>query len=204
MTRSDRPLFSEDTGNRDAAWVRATLEGDTEAFGRLVLAYERQAVSIAYRLLGNTHDAMEVAQEGFLRAFRSLGRLKEPTRFGPWIMRIVSNLALNIRRARRSASTVALDEQRVAEGAASGRDEPAITSVGPDHRAESRELQDAIDAALGKLPERQRLALVLFAIEGWPQKDIAAMLECSLETVKWNVFRARRRLRADLGDLVAG
>ena len=204
MTRSHRPLFSDATGERDAVWVRAALAGDTEAFGQLVEAYQQQAVSTAYRLIGNTHDAMEVAQEAFLRAFRSLGRLKKPTRFGPWMMRIVSNLSLNARRSRRSGSTVTLDEQRGTERTTRRQGEPVTTSVSPDRQALDRELQAAIDAALDSLPDKQRLALVLFTIEGWSQKDIAAMLECSLETVKWNVFQARKRLREELGDVMTG
>jgi len=202
MTRSDRPLFSEDTGERDAAWVQAALAGESGAFGRLVEAYERRVVSTAYRLLGNSDDAMDIAQEAFLRAFRSLGRLKKPGRFGPWLMRIVTNQSLNARRSRRSGSTVTLDERRGTAGRTSGDGEPGTTAFGPDRQVESRELQAAIDAALDTLPEKQRLALVLFTVEGWAQKDIAALLECSLETVKWNVFQARRRLRQRLAGVM--
>lgn len=202
MSRSDGPSFSEDTGERDAGWVRSALGGDRDAFGRLVDAYQRRAVAVAYRLLGNSDDAAEVAQEAFLRAYRSLSRLKEPTRFGPWLLRIVSNLSLNARRGRRSGSTVTLDEQRGTEGVTGGSGEPVVTSLGPDRRLEGRELQTALDAALDTLPERQRIALVLFTIEGWPQKEIAELLDCSLETVKWNVFQARKRLKEQLGDML--
>jgi RNA polymerase sigma-70 factor (ECF subfamily) len=65
-------------------------------------------------------------------------------------------------------------------------------------------MQEALDAALATLPEKQRLSLVLFTIEGWAQKDIAEFLECSIENVKWNVFQARRRLRDMLGDMLEG
>lgn len=116
MTRPERPLFSEDTGRRDAAWVQAAVAGDTQAFSSLVEAYQRPAVSKAYRLLGNSEDAAEVVQEAFLRAYRALGRLNEPSRFGPWLMRIVSNLSLNARRSRKSAATLSLDEERGTEG----------------------------------------------------------------------------------------
>lgn len=201
MTELKQPLFTEETGARDAAWVAKALGGDAEAFGRLVGVYERPAVGTAYRLLGNMADAQEVVQEALLRAYRSLARLKEPTRFGPWLLRIVSNLSLNARRARRSG-IVPLDEQRGTEGATGGGGEPVVSGFGPDRHAESRELQEAIDVALAKLPEKQRMALVLFTIEGWPQKDIAELLECSLETVKWNVFQARKRLRDQLGDML--
>ena len=83
MTQSARPLFTEDTGKRDAAWVADALAGDKDAFGRLVEAYQRAAGSTSYRLLGNRDDASEIAQEAFLRAYRSLNKLKDPTRFGP-------------------------------------------------------------------------------------------------------------------------
>ncbi|HOW17732.1 MAG TPA: sigma factor, partial [Phycisphaerae bacterium] len=63
-------------------------------------------MSASYRLVGNIQDALEVSQDAFLRAYRSLGSLNEPARFGPWLMRIVSNLSLNFRRSRRSAMRV--------------------------------------------------------------------------------------------------
>ena len=202
MKPADRPLFTDESANRDAAWVRAVLAGDRDAFGQLVETYQRVALGTAYRLLSNSDDAQEVVQDAFLKAYRSLDRLKDPCRFGPWLLRIVSNLSLNARRSRRSG-TVALDEQQGLDGAAGGRDR-ATSAPSPGQQAEGRELQSRIDAALDQLPEKQRLALVLFAVEEWPQKDIAKLLECSLETVKWNVFRARQRLRGLLGDVIAG
>ncbi len=96
-----------------------------------------------------------------------------------------------------------LDEERGTEDSAENRGVTAVTSMTPDRQAEGRELQEALDAALEALPEKQRLALMLFTIEGWAQKDIAALLECSLETVKWNVFQARKKLRDRLGDMIA-
>jgi RNA polymerase sigma-70 factor, ECF subfamily len=201
MTDAKRPLFTEEAGRRDAEWVAMVLAGNADAFNRLVTAYERPAVATAYRFLGNSEDARDVTQDAFIRAYRSLPRLKDPTRFGPWLMRIVSNLSLNARRARRRA-TVPLDEQRGTDQARTGEGEPLVPGFGPDRHAESRELQEAIDVALARLPEKQRMALVLFTIEGWPQKDIAEVLECSLETVKWNVFQARKRLREYLGDAI--
>ncbi|GMU21047.1 MAG: RNA polymerase sigma factor [Phycisphaerae bacterium] len=203
MSRPERPLFTEDTGRRDAAWVEAAIAGDTSAFGRLVEAYQRPAVSKAYRLLGNSEDAAEVVQEAFLRAYRALKRLKDPHRFGPWMMRIVSNLSLNARRSRR-AGVVPLEEERGTAGVTTGEGEPVVAAFGPDSQAQGREMQEALDAALATLPEKQRLSLVLFTIEGWAQKDIAEFLECSIENVKWNVFQARRRLRDMLGDMLEG
>ncbi|GMV98536.1 MAG: RNA polymerase sigma factor [Phycisphaerae bacterium] len=202
MTSTERPLFTEDTGRRDADLVRAAIAGDNRSFGRLVEAYQRPAVSKAYRLLGNSEDAAEVVQEAFLRAYRALARLKEPARFGPWLMRIVSNLSLNARRSRKTSQTLMLEEERGTDGLTSGEGEPVVASFGPDAEAQGREMQRLLDEALAELPEKQRLSLVLFTIEGWAQKDIAEYLECSLENVKWNVFQARKRLREKLGELL--
>src|ERR1051325_4222090 len=178
MTESKQPLFTEESGARDAGLVAKILAGDSDAFGRLISVYERPAISTAYRLLGNSDDARDVCQEAFLRAYRSLSRLKEPTRFGPWLLRIVSNLSLNARRSRKSSANISLDEARGTEGATTGEGEAIVTSFSPDRHAESRELQEALDAALARLPEKQRLAVTLFTIEGWAQKDIANLLEC--------------------------
>jgi RNA polymerase sigma-70 factor (ECF subfamily) len=202
MTQSDRRSSTADKGERDAALVKATLEGDQGAFNELVEAYHRLAIGTAYRLLGNSDDAAEIAQDAFLRAYRSLGKLKEPAKFGPWLLRTVSNLSLNARRSKRRATIVAIDEQRGTDGTTDGSGEPVVSSIGPEKRAEGHELQEAIDAALEELPEKQRLALVLFTMEGWAQKDIAQLLDCSLETVKWSVFQARKRLREKLKDMM--
>jgi len=95
---------------------------------------------------------------------------------------------------------VALDEQWGAEGMKGADGEPVVADTGPERLAEGHELGQALDAALQQLPEKQRLALILFTIEGWAQKDIAALLDCSLENVKWYVFQGRKRLRELLGD----
>ncbi|NLX13923.1 MAG: sigma-70 family RNA polymerase sigma factor [Phycisphaerales bacterium] len=204
MTQVDRPLFTDEAGQRDAAWVQAALAGEAVAFERLVDLYQRPAVGSAYRLLGNRDDAQDIVQEAFLRAYRSLDRLKEPSRFGPWLMRIVCNLSLNARRSRGTRATVTLDEKQGTDDRSSEFGERTGGPLRPEQVASGKELQEAIDAALETLPEKQRLSLVLFTIEGWAQKDIADMLECSIENVKWNVFQARRRLRVQLGNLLPG
>lgn len=194
-----------DTNELDAAAVRRTLAGELAAFDELVNRYQKRAVSVAYRLVGNTHDAMEIAQDAFLRAFRSLRTLKEPGRFGPWLVRIVSNLSLNHRRSRRLwAHAGGLPEDDMLEGGASVRTAEGETSAAAGEwsldEAASSEMATKVRQAIDELPEKQRLALILFAIEGWPQRDVAEVLECSLETVKWNVFQARKTLKTKLAE----
>lgn len=175
--------------------------GDVEAFAGLVRAYQRRVLSVAYRLLGNAEDARDVSQDAFVRAFRSLSQLEDPSRFGPWLMRVVTNLALNFRRSRHLRSTVSLDDQpSFAGGVAEVR---RRTEAWEDETGTlSEELHAAISRAIDGLPERQRLALILFSVEGMPQKDVAQILECSIELVKWNVFQARRKLKEVLADFL--
>jgi RNA polymerase sigma-70 factor (ECF subfamily) len=75
-----------------------------------------------------------------------------------------------------------------------------LQGISPDASPASSELGAAIQRAIEALPDKQRLALVLFSIEGLPQKEVAAVLDCSVELVKWNVFQARKKLREALGD----
>lgn len=201
-TEEDRRAAEPVTaGPDDSQLVRRTLDGELSAFDVLVSRYEKRAVSAAFRLLGNVHDAMEVCQDAFLKAYRSLGSLKEPSRFGPWLIRIVSNLSLNYRRSRRSMASLpigdALEDASVEQGV---RTESRAAGQWSVSGVESGETTEEIARAIASLPEKQRLALVLFAIEGWPQKDVAEVLGCSLEAVKWNVFQARRTLKDKLAE----
>jgi RNA polymerase sigma-70 factor (ECF subfamily) len=192
----------EEAGRRlDAEAVSRTLAGQTLAYDGLIEKYQRRAVAVAYRLLGNIEDAKDVCQEAFLRAFRSLASLQERERFGAWLMRIVTNLSLNYRRGRRPSVSL------TGGGEGGGLEDRAVNlsprgtcdAAAPLQEAETRQ---AVTAAIESLPEQQRLALILFAIERLPQKEIAEILDCSVEMVKWNVFQARKKLRETLGDYI--
>jgi RNA polymerase sigma-70 factor (ECF subfamily) len=191
---------SEDGGSSDAKEVAAACSGEQDAFDRLVQRHQRRAVAVAYRLLGNIHDAADVAQNAFLRAYQSLSGLEDPSRFGPWLMRIVTNQALNFRRARRRTSALPLGD--ITEG----QEQPGVGSAGsaalpgPVSDTQTAELQSAVLRAIEELPEKQRLAFTLFSLEGLPQKEVAEVMECSIELVKWNVFQARKTLRRLLAD----
>ena len=175
-------------------------DGDAEAFGDLVRMYHKRAVSLAFRLLGNSADAADVSQDAFLRAFCSLPQLEDASRFGGWLMRVVANLSLNYRRSRASRFAGSLDDG--SELWADARRPATRRNVSASGEAEALpdELHDAVSAALERLPEGQRLALILFSVEGVPQREVADILECSVELVKWNVFQARKKLAAMLKD----
>jgi len=202
MSDAAKPgLQDADSAAQDAEAVSQTLAGDLKAFDQLIERYQRRAVAVAYRLLGNINDAMDVCQDAYVRAFRSLASIQDPKRFGSWLMRIVSNLALNFRRDRKQTLSLSIDDDGPGLSAGAIADERTFAggSAAGDS-LQTSELEQAINEAIAQLPEKQRLALILFAIEGLPQKEVAEILDCSLELVKWNVFQARKTLKDKLAE----
>jgi RNA polymerase sigma-70 factor (ECF subfamily) len=191
-------------GPSDGQLVERALAGDRKQFDELIRRYQRQAVAVSYRLLGNTHDSLEVTQDAFLKAFTSLSTLQKSEAFGGWLMRIVSNLSLNYRRSRKVRSQLPLDDLLGATDSAQsdtgGGSEWMARSDDPVRAAQSKEMGKRLQEALGLLPEKQRLAIVMFTIEEMPQKQVAETLGCSVEAVKWHVFQGRKKLK----DLLKG
>jgi RNA polymerase sigma-70 factor (ECF subfamily) len=195
--------------SQELGLVLAAKQGDRVAFGKLAQQYQRQCAAVALRLLGNTHDAAELVQDALVKAYKNLDQLQQSDRFGSWLMRIVTNLALNFRRSRGRRQAISLEQpaggRRGGGGGDSeeGEDLRATIAGGvldaPEKPMTSAELGSAIQRAIDELPEKQRLALVMFAIEKMPQKDVAEVLNCSVEAVKWHVFMARKQLRKSLG-----
>jgi RNA polymerase sigma-70 factor (ECF subfamily) len=187
----------------DGDFVTKAVAGDRHAFDELVRRYQRQAVAVAYRLLGNNHDSLEVTQDAFLKAYKSLVTLQKPEAFGGWFLRIVSNLSLNYRRSRKNRKQLPLDDLLGAADsghAETGGSEWMAKSGDPARDLEGRELGAKLQEALKQLPEKQRLAILMFTVDELPQKDVAAALNCSVEAIKWHVFQGRKKLRELLKD----
>lgn len=171
---------------RDAELAALAQAGDREAFGELVKRYAAGARRVARAVLGNPEDADDAAQDGFLAALRHLGRYDPNRPFGPWLLRIVANAATDRRRRRRVRAAEVIPAT-IATG------EP-----GPDRDADRGALNLALRRALATLPERQRLAVVLFDVEGYTHGEIAEVLGIPVGTVRSHVFHARRSLRGAL------
>ena len=200
------PSSSPPDGPTDGQRVEHALAGDRKAFDELIRKYQRQAVAVSYRLLGNSQDSLEVTQDAFLKAYTSLDTLQKPEAFGGWLMRIVSNLSLNYRRSRKTRTAVPLAEVLGPQGGESteahgGGSEWMSSGAGdPVRGLEGRELGAKLKQALAQLPEKQRLAIVMFTIDEMPQKDVAEALNCSVEAVKWHVFQGRKKLKEMLKE----
>jgi RNA polymerase sigma-70 factor (ECF subfamily) len=159
----------------DAELAARAQAGDREAYGALVMRYAAQARRVARAILGNPEDADDAAQDGFLAALRHIGRYDPDRPFGPWLVRIVANAAADRRRRRKVRRTDELT--------------PLAASAAPG---------PALEAALASLPERQRIAVVLFDVEGYSHAEIAGTLGVPEGTVRSDVFHARRALREPL------
>ena len=170
----------------DAELAALAQAGDREAFGELVRRYAAKARRVARAVLGNPDDADDAAQDGFLLALRHLGRYDPDRPFGPWLLRIVANAATDRRRRRRVRTVGAIP--------------PTVRAAGPapDREADRRAMHAALERALGTLPERQRVAVVLFDVEGYTHGEIAHVLGIPVGTVRSHVFHARRALRGAL------
>ena len=193
-------------GPTDGQLVTQAIAGNRKAFDDLIRRYQRQAVAVSYRLLGNSQDSLEVTQDAFLKAFTSLDTLQKPEAFGGWLMRIVSNLSLNYRRSRKTRTAVPLAEVLAPQTGESteahgGGSEWMSSGAGdPVRGLEGKELGAKLKDALSQLPEKQRLAIVMFTIDEMPQKQVAEALGCSVEAVKWHVFQGRKKLKEILKE----
>ena len=170
--------------------VAAALAGDDEALGRLLMLHERGAYRIAYRLLRREADARDAVQEGFLRAVRAIkggAPPREVDRFGPWLLRVVANAALDRLRRRTPFPRVSVDA--VAHAL------PTPERLGPARQAERRESRADVLRALFALPRAQQLALSLREYQGLSYAEIATVLGVSHAAVEQLLFRARRAFR---------
>src|SRR6266568_6065084 len=172
----------------EADLVARALAGDRAAFGLLVERYAATARRVARAVLGDPDDADDAAQDGMLSALVKLEQYDARRPFGPWLLRIVANAATDRRRRRSVRRVEPLDAGLVAGG------------TRPDSTVERRALAQRLREALAELPERRRLAVVLFDVEGYSHAEIAQVLGIPEGTVRSEVFHARRRLRALLAD----
>jgi RNA polymerase sigma-70 factor, ECF subfamily len=153
----------------------------------LIERYAPAARRLARSVLQHTEDADDAAQDGFLSAWRGLRQFDPVRPFGPWLFRIVLNAAQDLRR------------RRTVRAAEPLRGRMLETEASPALAAEQSEQRERIGATLASLPERQRLAVVLFDVEGFSHAEIAELLGVPVGTARSDLFHGRRALREGLG-----
>lgn len=183
----------------DTALVAAFQDGDSAAFSLLMRRYKDRVYNVLYRLLGNHEDAQDVAQEVFVRAYHGLNEFRGEARVYTWLYSIALNLARNRMRDRgRKGRDSGVSLDALAEEAPGAAQEAAADCDTPRHAAQRRELDDALETCLARLPELYRAAFVLRVADGMNYEEIAESLECPKGTVKSRLNQARVLLRACL------
>lgn len=174
----------------EAHAIERVQHGDAAAYDYLVRKYLPRAVSIARGVVRNAHDAEDLAQEAFVKAYQNIGRFREGEAFGPWIYRIVTNAALDVLRHRAKFRHEAIADS-----------EPAARRDDAEVPAMSSEIARRIDAAIEELPEMQRVVARLHLVEEFEHDEIAAMTGLSEGTVRSHLSLARKKLKEKLHDL---
>ncbi len=179
-TRATRPSSGLREDEREA--VEACQRGEREAFDRLVERFQRDVYRLCYRYLNNHEDANDVAQEVFLKAYRAIRRFRGDSSFSTWLYRIAVNTCLNFRSARKP------EPQELPEALAD-------PSLGVAASLESEERARRVRDAIRRLPEKQRVTLILKVYHDLTHEEVARILGSTVGTVKANLFHALGNLR---------
>lgn len=177
----------------EAALVQRCVSGDEAACAALVAEHQRMVVLLAVNLLGDREEALDLAQEVFLRVFRTLHRFRGQSSLRTWLYRIVINQARNRRRLwvrRHRSDQIPLDVHLAAHG-----DPPSVPGTRPDRLFAQKELAARLQSALDALPFDQRTAIVLREVDGLSYEELAFSLGVAVGTVKSRLTRARQALR---------
>ncbi len=189
----------------DLTLVNRCKEGDQQAFRLLVKRYERKVFSVAFGMLKDREDALDVSQEAFVKVHRYLGDFKGDSSFYTWLYRITRNLAVDRIRSRRGES-VEFDEKVAQDEAELGDAGFLSTQLGtnPQKSALRRELAEKMSEALQQIPEKHREILLLREVEGMSYEDLSQVLEIPKGTVMSRLFHARAKMQKLLEEYLGG
>ena len=183
----------------DLRLMRLVGEGDTRAFEELVEKHQALVAGTIGRMLGSNSDVEDIAQQVFIRVWKSARRYVPRAKFTTWLLKITRNLVFNeLRRTKRRAQVPLQSEP--------GTDDPPLKdemNLAPDASLLEVELRRTIEEAILQLPETQRMALVLRRYEQLSYEEIADVLELSVPAVKSVLFRARTELRTRLSKYLS-
>lgn len=173
----------------DLSAIRRLKRGDIEALGVLVERYQVEAARAAYLITRDLSLADDATQEAFLRVYRHIRHFDEARPFAPYLMRIVTNTAIELARGHvQDDRTQSLDVEDIAERLPLRTDDP-------EYEAEAADLRDALWSALQGLTPEQRAAFVMRYAFDFSEREIAEALSAPQGTVSWRLHRARKRLR---------
>jgi RNA polymerase sigma-70 factor, ECF subfamily len=172
--------------------VRRFKHGEEKAYNELVNLYKQRIFNLALKMVRNREDAMDLAQEAFVKAYHSLKDFREEASFSTWLYRIAVNLCLNFTQRDKFRSFILLEEMT----------QPVLSNDSPLKDLEQKELHQAIDQAVLNLPGKQRAVFILRRYQELPHSEIAKILDKSEGTIKANYFQAVKKLRKSLAGFM--
>jgi RNA polymerase sigma-70 factor, ECF subfamily len=191
----DQGITSSPGRTQEDLWVEASRKGDTRAFNRLVLKWEKTVYNITLRMLQDREEAAEATQDIFLRAYRNIGRFRRNARFSTWIYRIATNHCITRMRRRPPGIHQSLDD-----GSPDSFQAQLQVSGSQIDTVIHAERQGRVHKALSHLVPEQRAAVELKFFQGMTFEEIAAVLETPLSTVKSRIYAGLEILKVRLAD----
>jgi RNA polymerase sigma-70 factor (ECF subfamily) len=188
----------------DADLVTRVQNGDHEAFRVLFDRYNRRAFAVAFGVLKNQHDALDVVQEAFVKVHKHVGSFQGTSSFYTWLYRIVMNLSIDhVRRKKRKMTEF---DERFQQDEVAGDDSlaPRLADANPGKMVRRKELSNHIHAALQTLPEYHRAVILLREVEGLTYEEMANVLKVPKGTIMSRLFHARRKMQEQLKDYLEG
>jgi len=180
----------------DSILLKKARKGDIRSFEELIMPFEKKVYNIAYRMMGNAEDAMDIAQEVFIKIYKNLSGFKAQSSLSTWIYRITVNTCMDEIRRQKSKHTASLDAMVESGIPFSAKDKSDLGL--PEKSFEKKEQRMVIENAISQLSEEYRVAVILRDIQGFSYEEIAEILQCSLGTVKSRLNRGRKELRERL------
>lgn len=205
MRPDDSPVPSPP--NSDTQLVQRTLAGDSRAFDLLVLKYQRRVERLIGRMVRDVDLVQDIAQETFIRAYRALAQFRGDAQFYTWLYRIAVNTAKKqLMELKRDPLVFQSQFKSAEEDETSGSEreltQSATDTETPDAVLASKEIAEAVNAAMEALPEELRMAITLREIEGMSYEEIAQALDCPIGTVRSRIFRAREAISARIKPML--
>lgn len=195
-------LLKEARGHSDSGLVEECRKGDATAFDELVRRHKDRIYNVVYRFVGNREDALDVAQEVFIRAYRGIRTYQGSAKVYTWLYSIAANLARNrLRDASRKGRDRAISLEAMEERAPGATDAYASNSQNPGQIAMDSEMQQLLQDCLEELPDNYRMAFILRTFEDLSYDEIAEVMGCPTGTVKSRLNQARKMLYERLKEL---